>query len=85
RTVPVDENRMPTEVGAINGGMMKRTSKVRSPTIAIQVDSVDEYVQKVEAAGGKLIEPKMEIPGMGYYAYVQDTEGNLLGLWEPMC
>ncbi|MCB1068458.1 MAG: VOC family protein [Simkania sp.] len=78
RTTPFDENHMPKEVGAINGGMMKRTEDVKAPVIAIQVDSVDTYVEKVIAKGGKLIMPKVEIPNMGYYAYIADPQGNVL-------
>lgn len=84
RTTPVDENHMPKEPGAINGGMMKRTDEVKAPVIAVQVDSVDAYIEKVTSKGGKLIMPKMEIPNMGYYAYIADPQGNVLGLWEPM-
>ncbi len=85
RTTPVDEKtHMPTKPGAINGGMMMRTDKVKSPVFAITVSSVDQYVKKVEAAGGRLVTPKVEIGGMGYYAYVSDTEGNVVGLWEDM-
>jgi len=80
----VDENKMPTQPGAINGGLMKRTEQVKGPVIAVQVDSVDTYLEKVLAKGGKLIMPKMEIPNMGYYAYVADPEDNVFGLWEPI-
>ena len=84
RTTPVDEKSMPKEPGAINGGMMKRSKEVKAPTVAIHVKSVDEYIKKVTKAGGKLIMPKIEIPGMGYYAYVSDTEDNVIGLWETI-
>lgn len=84
RTTPVDENHIPKEPGAINGGMMKRTDEVKAPVIAVQVDSVDVYIEKVTSKGGKLIMPKVEIPNMGYYAYIADPQGNVLGLWEPM-
>lgn len=84
RTVPVDEKQMPKEPGAINGGMMQRSKHVSSPVIAINVSSVDQYVKKVTAAGGKVVMPKMEIGGMGFYAYVADTEGNVIGLWEDL-
>ncbi|MBI5272791.1 MAG: VOC family protein [Chlamydiia bacterium] len=84
RTVHVDDNRMPKEAGAINGGMMQRTAQVTAPVVAIHVSSVDEYLKKVLKAGGKMVMPKMEIPGMGYYAYISDTEGNVVGLWETM-
>ncbi len=84
RTVPVDEKHMPKEPGAINGGMMHRTPGVSAPVIAMNVGSVDDYVKKVEAAGGKVVMPKMEVGGMGFYAYVADTEGNVIGLWEDI-
>jgi predicted enzyme related to lactoylglutathione lyase len=81
RTVTVDEQQMPTEPGAINGGMMKRSSDTPSPVITINVDSVDDAMKRVEA-GGSIIRPKQEIPSMGAFAYFKDTEGNTLGLWE---
>ncbi len=82
RTVPVDDQRMPKERGAINGGMMKRTPQVKAPVLAINVDSVDDYIKKVTAAGGKVVMPKQAVAEMGWYAYVTDTEGNVVGLWE---
>ncbi len=85
RTTPVDEKtRMPKEPGAINGGMMLRNDKVRAPVFAVNVTSVDEYAKKIKAAGGSVVMPKTEIGGMGYYCYVKDTEGNVLGLWENL-
>ena len=84
QTTPVDENRQPTTPGGINGGMMPRTEAVKGPVIAIQVDSVEAYIEKVLAKGGKPVTPKIEIPNMGYYAYIADPEGNILGLWEPL-
>jgi predicted enzyme related to lactoylglutathione lyase len=36
---------------------------------------------RVEGAGGKLVVPKTEIaPGMGFFAFFQDSEGNEIGL-----
>ncbi|HEV3473502.1 MAG TPA: VOC family protein [Actinomycetota bacterium] len=82
RTVAVDEQQMPTEPGAINGGMMKRTSDTSSPVITINVDSIDRALGEVEASGGSVVQPRQEIPGMGAFAYFKDTEGNTMGLWE---
>lgn len=84
RTVDVDENRQPKEAGAINGGMIKRSAMAKAPVLAVHVKSVDECVKKVLAAGGKVVMPKNEMGGVGYYAYVEDTEGNVLGLWEDI-
>ncbi|MGZ8637586.1 MAG: VOC family protein [Actinomycetota bacterium] len=82
RTVPVDERQMPTEPGAINGGLMPRTADTPSPVVTIGVASVDEALQQVEAGGGTVVRPKTEIPGMGSFAYFKDTEGNTIGVWE---
>jgi predicted enzyme related to lactoylglutathione lyase len=41
----------------------------------IDVSSVDEFAEKVVANGGKVVVPKMAIPGVGYLIYCQDTEG----------
>jgi len=85
RTVPVDEKTMlPTEPGAINGGLVKRSLDVPSPILTLEVDSLDEYVKKVEAAGGGTVSSKGEVAGMGYYIYLEDSEGNVFGLWETI-
>jgi hypothetical protein len=83
-TAPVDDKMMPTEPGAINGGMMQRTAEISSPVITIAVDSIERALKEVEAAGGSIIRPRTEIPNMGAYGYFKDTEGNVLGLWETV-
>ena len=48
----------------------------------IDVTSVDESLGKILAAGGKIVMPKGPIPGIGYVAYVADTEGNVFGVFQ---
>lgn len=82
-TTPVDEaTQLPTEPGAINGGMMQRDERTPSPVITIDVEAIDEALAQVEAAGGTTVTPRTAIPGMGAFAYFKDPEGNVLGLWE---
>jgi hypothetical protein len=81
-TVPVDDQQMPTERGAINGGMMKRSDDTPSPIITIEVASIDDAMKRIEDGGGALVQPRQEIPGMGAFAYFKDSEGNTMGLWE---
>ncbi len=66
----------------INGGLAKRRHPSSGTTNSISVDSVDAASKKVESAGGKVVEPKMTIPTVGYVAYCVDTEGNRFGLFE---
>lgn len=81
-TTPIDEKtRMPLKPGAINGGMTKRTKNVPAPVFAVHVKSIDDTAKKMEAEGGKVMMPKTDL-GMGFYAYVKDCEGNVIGLWQ---
>jgi len=86
QTVPVDENMMPIRAG-VNGGLFKKTTQMAEqakPTNYIWVESVEEYSKKVEALGGKIVVPKMEIQGLGWWALALDPEGNHFGLLEYM-
>ena len=81
-SVDVDDKQRPREPGAINGGLFLRPKEAPNPTIYVGVRSVGDTIKKVEAAGGKVVTPMTPIPGMGAYARVADTEGNVLGLFE---
>jgi uncharacterized protein len=81
-TVDVDEQHMPKEPGAINGGLFQRPREAPNPTIYVGVSSVDATVAKVTAAGGRVVTPRTPLPGMGAYARIADTEGNVIGLFE---
>ncbi len=82
-TVEVDQNNMPKESGAINGGLMERSFGIKGPVITINVANIDVSIEKIQKFGGKIIQGKMEVPNIGYIAYFQDTEGNILGLIQP--
>lgn len=85
RTVDVDENQMPVDKGAINGGMYKRDDEsAKSPVIVISVKSIEESIKKVVGAGGSVFRKKSAIGEMGFYAQVKDSEGNIIGLWEEI-
>ena len=74
-----DENHMVTDKGAINGGMFKRNDDAKNSILVIGVQSIDETIKKVIAAGGRVVTPKQPIPN-GSYARVADCEGNIIGL-----
>ena len=84
QTTAVDEQQMPTEPGAINGGLMKRSADTPAPVLTVDVESIDDSLKHIEAAGGSTVKPRTEIPGMGAFAYFKDPEGNTLGLWENL-
>jgi uncharacterized protein len=80
-TGPSDEG-PPSEPGFINGGMLKRGLPVGTPVIVVEVDDVDSSVDQIEKLGGTTVSAKAAVGEMGYAAYVKDTEGNLVGLWQ---
>ncbi len=82
QSVPVDEKQMPKEPGAINGGMFQRPKEAPHPMIYIDVESIDAVIEQIEAAGGKVVTANTPIPGMGAYARVTDSEGNVIGLFQ---
>lgn len=67
---------------ALGGGMMKRVQSEQQITNYINIRSVDEYSEKVEKLGGRVVAPKHAVPGMGYFAICLDTENNCFAIWE---
>jgi predicted enzyme related to lactoylglutathione lyase len=66
----------------INGGILKKPGPVSVTTNTIDVESCDSAIADVVKAGGKQMMPKSTIPGIGYFAYCEDTEGNLFGVMQ---
>jgi hypothetical protein len=73
---------MPAEPGAINGGMFKRDGALTSPVVVIAVDDIDKSLELIGGLGGSTVLAKMPVMEMGFAAYVKDTEGNIVGLWQ---
>jgi uncharacterized protein len=48
----------------------------------VQVDDVQAYLDKAKALGGKTLVPPVDIPS-GKFAWMQDPEGNTVGLFKP--
>jgi predicted enzyme related to lactoylglutathione lyase len=81
-TTPTNEQGMPAEPGAINGGMFKRDGALTSPVVVIAVDDIDKSLELIGGLGGSTVLAKMPVMEMGFAAYVKDTEGNIVGLWQ---
>ncbi|NIM96315.1 MAG: VOC family protein [Anaerolineales bacterium] len=66
----------------IDGAITKREESGAQTWNTVDVEDLDEYVKKVEQNGGKVVEPKTAVPGVGYMAYCQDSEGNIFGMMQ---
>ena len=69
----------------INGGLTPKMNQQSGATSgrvtnSIDVFSVDDFSKKISMGGGKVVQPKMAIPGIGYLAICEDTEGNSFGI-----
>ena len=57
---------------AIGGGLIKRQEPQQPNLNYISVPSIDEYSKKVNELGGKVVMPKTEITGYGFFAVCID-------------
>ena len=73
----------------INGGIVKRqgmTPKtgdaVNAFVCTVEVDLIDEMINKITQSGGQLVMPVTALKDMGWYAYCKDIEGNIFGVMQ---
>ncbi len=83
-TTPTDRNRMPTRPGAINGALQRKDKSIASSRVVVHVGDLDRALKHAAASGGKVKQPRTEVPGILWYAVILDTEGNEVGLAEYM-
>lgn len=67
------------------GGLLKPPPEIPlGITSYIQVENVEQTLEKIKDAGGAVIKPKEEIPNMGWYALFMDPDMNMLGIFEAL-
>ncbi len=93
-TAETDPNGMNKTPGTINGGFYKKSDSPLShaPSVVIAVEDIHKAMEDVKAAGGKILgamnesghtdEPQ-EIPGIGLWVSIMDTEGNRVSMLQP--
>lgn len=76
----------PKNEAGIDGAFMLRSETDKRLSncamITIGVSSIDESLEKIKDNGGKILMPKTPVPGVGYSASFEDTEGNLVSLMQ---
>lgn len=81
---PVDYwliNTVEDDEPGINGAIKDRSDDLITVN-TIGVPSIDQFTKKVLKAGGKVLMEKTPVPGVGYHAYCEDSEGNVFGIME---
>ena len=94
QTAETDEKGMIKTPGTINGGFYQKPDNPLShaPSVVISVPDVRSAMKAVVDGGGKILgamdhegKPSMEpmdIPGVGLWISVEDTEGNRISLMQ---
>ncbi len=72
----------PEDEPGIDGGLARREDPATSVENTIGVEDLDASLIDVKTHGGEIIRPKIAVPGVGWMAYIKDTEGNIFGLME---
>lgn len=83
-TVPVDEKTMTPLRPGVNGGMYKKEEAKLKLVNYFSVESIDDFIKKIKASGGKLLGPKQEVQEVGWIALAEDPEGNQFAIMQPM-
>lgn len=83
-----------SDIGAdkgVTGGLMRRLgetpaagSPVRGGTMTFEVDDCDARYAWALAHGGAEALPPADYPGVGRCAYVEDGQGNIVGMITPV-
>lgn len=78
-----------SDTPGIDGGLLKRMGSAPTDGQAVNAyvctlisTSLDEDVNQALTNGGSIAVPKMAVPGIGWLAYVKDTEGNIFGVMQ---
>jgi predicted enzyme related to lactoylglutathione lyase len=71
--------------GGINGGIFQPEQGGPWPgnmALYVDVEDLGAAMRKIEAAGGKVVVERQEVPGMGAFGLFADPEGRVMGIWE---
>ena len=71
----------PSQPG-IDGGLSLPRDLLSGTVNTVGIDNLDEALARVRQNGGKVIADKHAVPGVGWLAYCQDPEGNIIGMMQ---
>jgi uncharacterized protein len=85
-TSETNETGRPNLPGTINGGFYPRQKDLpdQYPSLVIAVDDIRESMKEVTGAGGTVLGEPAQIPGVGMYVSIMDTEGNRVSMLQPI-
>jgi len=79
---PIDEHFQIAEAGLAGHLVSLGHEPYHYTMFYVQVDDVAQAIAKAESLGGKKVVGPVTIPS-GTFAWIMDTEQNMIGLWKP--
>jgi predicted enzyme related to lactoylglutathione lyase len=72
------------EVGSgTGGGIIQQIPGGPSGWLAyVEVEDIRGTMEKAVSLGGKIMKDVTEVPSMGWFSFIQDPNGAVLGLWK---
>ena len=65
------------------GGIMKQFPGGPSGWLAyVLVDNIQDATKKAQSLGAQLMKDVTEVPEMGWFSFIRDPGGAVLGLWQ---
>ena len=70
----------------MGGGLNPVGENTEAGTVSVYIgtDDIEASLAAIEANGGQTVAPKIEIPGMGWFAEFKDPTGNVLALYKGL-
>ena len=66
------------------GGILKQISGGPSGWLAyVSVDDIHAATERAASLGGEVMKGVTEVMGMGWFSFIRDPTGAVLGLWQP--
>jgi uncharacterized protein len=65
----------------ISGALAQKENSQQVSTQFVNVESIEDYINKAKQLGARVVKDKQEI-SEGYYAVLEDPQRNSIGIWQ---
>lgn len=79
----------PESAPGVDGGLLRRHgtppsdgAAVNAFVCTVDVEDLDSSATRIPDLGGRVVVPRMAVPGIGWLAYAKDPEGNIFGFMQ---
>ena len=74
------------DTGDVGGGFNPVSENNPAGTVLVYIgtDDINASLAKAESLGGRIVTPKTEIPGTGWFGFFSDPTGNMIGLFTAL-